>query len=185
MGQVQRISDRISLWDSKEELRVEITQGIEQKKVMLLILWLVAWTFCGVVFVVELIKQEDPGQQMYFGVLIGAWAFMFYRILRVTIWRLKGKEILILDKQSFRLRNAFGKMGKTHHFGIQHVKSLRLVKRSGQGFFEFMENSFWVIGNDKFEFNHMGKTYQFGKQLNEVEIKSMKRIMDKAIRRFS
>ena len=180
----QVISDRITVQEGENSTVIQISQQIEPWKRYALLGWLAAWLFCGVVFFIELTKRENPGEQMYLGVLLGVWLFIFYRILRVTIWRFIGKELITFSPGNVSIRNAFGNLGKRKDFNSQHIMAIKQVKNPKFTFFQFMENSFWVIGDNKFEFNYMKGTYQFGKQLSDKEIGSMKRILDKTFRKY-
>lgn len=186
MNEMKKLGERISLSEGPNEARIEITQKIETWKLAVLNIWLLCWLFCGVIFFLELNKvPEDQNDFKWFlGILLGVWGFIFYRILRVAIWRIAGKEIITFSPGKLHIKNAFGSLGKNQEFNLPHIPSIKEVKDPKNTFFHFMDKSFWVIGDNKFEFSYSNRTYQYGKQLEIHDIRTMKRLNEKFLRRF-
>ncbi|MFM7618296.1 MAG: hypothetical protein ACKO5Y_00495, partial [Bacteroidota bacterium] len=102
------IGKRIRIERSKEELKISIGQQIERWQEALLYAWILAWTFCGGVFIFYAFTSQVPSERMFFGVSAGLWAYFFYRIVKVLLWRKMGREILTFSKGKMQLQMAFG-----------------------------------------------------------------------------
>lgn len=178
------IGKRISVIQSKQELRIEITQQIERWQEALLIGWIAAWTFCGCVFLYYSFAPAERVQQIYFMILSAVWLFFFVRITKVYIWRKIGKEVITISSGKLSIRNAFGKMGKTQDFLFHNIFKLGLVKKDPTNFFAFLDNSFWIIGGDKVGFNYNGAKIMLGKQLSVKDSELLVRVIESGMREF-
>jgi hypothetical protein len=185
MSEGKMIGERIWFDRTKSHLEVVITQRVEFWKELLLILWLIGWLFCGIVFVYFLNQAEFQSQRVFLFVSLGFWAFFMFRISRVFFWRRIGKELINVGDGKITIRNQIGRFGKVQTYNLQHVKNIGLVKFSDRNFLQFMDQSFWIIGGDKLGFSYMSKKYQFGKQLNEKDYRALLFVVEKAIRSFS
>ena len=74
------IGERISFVKTKEQLSVIITQEVPRWKETLLLTWLMAWIFVGVLFIFELTQRTDQQERMFFTIVIAFWAFFLVRI---------------------------------------------------------------------------------------------------------
>jgi hypothetical protein len=179
----KQVSPRISFTKTNDFLEVRITQKIASWKEILLGLWLLLWAGCGLVFVIEAMKIEGA-QRWLFVVIIAFWAFFFFRIGKVFMWRRIGVEVLRFAEGKLSITNRFGSVGKPQFFSLDNVNALNEIKLDNTSFFQFMDNSFWIIGGDRLGFSHMSKQYQFGKQISEMEVRALKPMLNKALREY-
>ena len=49
----------------------------------------------------------------------------------------------------------------------------------------FLDNSFWIMGGDQFQFTYLDKTYLMGKYLSDKDVRSLKMVFEKALRQFA
>lgn len=178
------IGKRISVWRSKDQLTIEITQQIERWQEALLIGWLAAWSFCGIYFIGYAIIAPDTTQRIFFLLLSAAWLYFFVRITKVFIWRKKGKEIITLSNGKLILKNAFGNKGKSEEFPYHNIFKLGLVKADPTSFFAFLDDSFWIIGGDRVGFNFNGQKIRLGKQLSLNDSELLVRVIESGMREY-
>lgn len=178
----KQISKRVHFVRSPESLVITINQKVERWKESLLMAWLAAWLFCGIYFLAELIATTDSGLKTFLAISLAFWAFFLFRIGKVFFWRILGEEIIEITKETISIRNAMGPFGKKEVFRMNQIRKFGVIKYNSRSFFQFMDESFWIIGGDKFGFEYGGKRIQFGKQLNPKEVTALGRMLEKLFR---
>lgn len=178
------IGKRIRVSRSKENITIEITQKIERWQEAMLFFWITAWTFCGGAFLYYAFNAASQSEQIFFIICSSLWLFFFIRITKVFLWRLIGKEIIIITRDGMSLRNAFGTMGKRESFQHHNIFKLGLIKRDPSSFLAFLDDSFWIIGGERVGFSYSGRRVQLGKQLSLRDAELLLRVMESALREF-
>ncbi len=178
------IGKRIRIERSKNDFHIEITQKIERWQEAMLLFWLSAWTFCGGVFLFYAFNATNQTEQLFYIISSSLWLFFFVRISKVFFWRLAGKEIIDISSDGIRIRNSFGKWGKSQLFQQQNIFKLGLIKRESTSFLAFLDDSFWIIGGERVGFNYSGRRIQIGKQLSLRDAELLLRVIESAIREF-
>lgn len=165
-------------------MEVHIDQKIERWKESLLVAWLAAWLFVGLAVFFELQTTEVGSERTFYFIFLGFWAFFFFRIGKVFVWRRIGEEIIKISPGEMTIKNAFGKFGRTNHFKLNGLRSFGLAKYDQKSFLQFMDQSFWIIGGEKLGFEYHSKKYRLGKQLSDKDATALARLMDKSIETF-
>ena len=60
-------------------------------------------------------------------------------------------------------------MVKPINFFLENIAKLRKVELKENSYQSVFENSVWVRGTNKIEFEYMGKVYSFGRKLNDKD----------------
>jgi hypothetical protein len=178
------IGKRIKVTRSKEAITVEISQSIERWQEALLFTWLIAWTFCGSVFLYYAFNSTARTEQIFFIIASSLWLFFFVRIFKVLLWRRMGKEIIRLERGQMILKNAIGSRGKQETFNYPNIFKLGLIKRDPTSFLAFLDDSFWIIGGERVGFSHSGQKIRIGKQLQVKDAELLIRVIESAMRDF-
>ncbi|MFN0031551.1 MAG: hypothetical protein ACKVOR_05275 [Flavobacteriales bacterium] len=178
------IGKRISVVRSKQELTITITQKIERWQEAMLIGWLAAWVFVGCVFLYYTFTSDDGMQRIFFAVLSAIWSYFLFRISKVLLWRLMGRELLRFNQGKLHLKNAIGKMGRTEEFTFHNIFKLGLIRRDSINFMAFMDESFWIIGGDRVGFKYNGRQHGLGKQLSIRDAELLVRVMESALKEY-
>lgn len=176
------IGKRIKVTRSKEAITVEISQSIERWQETLLFGWLLAWAFCGSIFLYYAFASSVQSEQIFFIIASSLWLFFFVRIFKVLLWRRMGKEILRLERGQMTLQNAIGKSGKREVFRYANMFKLGIIKRDTTSFLAFLDDSFWIIGGERVGFSHSGNKVRIGKQLQIKDAELLIRVMESAMR---
>jgi hypothetical protein len=175
--EIKFISERVSYSKSPEETTVIITGRIDRLKETLLLTWLLAWTFCGIFIFIQLFMEYTREEKLYFIIFISFWLFFEYKILKVYRWRRWGKEYLRLTPEKLTIKKSVTDYAKAEEYFIENIKNWQLVTKSPTSFFQQMEKSFWMIGDDCIQFDYQGKTIYFGMQLIEKETNSILKLL--------
>lgn len=179
------IGKRISVVRSKTDIVISISQQIERWQEALLVMWLAAWTFCGVVFIKYLIYAQNGSERFFFGLSSVLWGYFFAKIARVYLWRKGGREIIRLSEGKLTLINAYWKKGKPEDFKLHNIHKLGLVKSDATSFLAFLDNSFWIIGGDRVGFNYGSQKVRLGKQLSTPDAERLVRTIESGMREFN
>lgn len=178
----RNIGERIKFRKVGKDLQVVIGQKIPRWQEALLVSWLAAWTFCGVFFIYALAVETDENLKLFIIVTISFWAYFFFRILKVVVWRIDGAEELSISKGEMHLRNRFWKFGKKKTFIVSNIRKFNVVPYNQRVFLQFLEHSFWTIGGDRMQIEYGGNVIRFGKQLQDKEALALGQVIDKSLR---
>jgi len=178
------IGKRIRVMREKDAINIEINQKIERWQEAMLLFWLMAWTYCGGVFLYYAFNANSQSEQIFFIISSSLWLFFFIRITKVFLWRIIGKEMIRISKEGVSVRNVFGSRGKKEIFQLQNIFKPGLIKRESTSFLAFLDDSFWIIGGERVGFSYSGRRIQLGKQLSLHDAELLLRVMESAIREY-
>lgn len=175
---MEYIGSRISVLEKEDELSIIVLNGATKQKNTSLLLWIIAWLFCGSVVLWQFFEIDDRQSKLTLMVWLSFWAYFAYVIIKAYRWRVAGKEVIkIKEGKLFIKRDQKGK-GKIAIYLLDHVQDLRIVKVK-KSFLNFLNDSYWLISGERLLFDYYGKTIKFGIQLEQKDasalLKRMKR----------
>lgn len=170
--------------ENKGQISFVIDQSIEKWKMMLLLGWLLGWTYCGGVFLYYFFQAPANSDRLFFGISSALWFFFFVRIGKVYLWRVMGKEVIQVSAEGLILQNAFGSRGKKEQFELGKIQQLGVVNKDNTNILHTLDDSFWVMGGERIGFIHKGDKIRLGKQLNTKETELLLMSLDSAIKGF-
>lgn len=176
------IGKRILVKRNRHEIIIEISQRVKRWQETLMLVWLIAWTFCGVVFLYHAFAGSNRSEQIFFIICSSAFLFFFVRIGKVFLWRIRGREIISMSKGKMQLQNAFGSWGKREIFLFENIFKLGIIKRDPTSFLGFLDESFWVIGGERVGFSNAGQKIRLGKQLSPKDAELLVRVIESGLR---
>jgi hypothetical protein len=154
------IGDRISI------LNLPAT---DRNKMRLLLLWLMAWTVCGIVVMANYFKITDENSRLFMIIYLSFWIYFEVSILRAFIWRRSGKEKLWVQNGILHYQREINRKGKIRQFQLDLISPLRLVDLKPTSFSDVMNQSFWVRGGERLEFQAQSKQIRLGMQITDEE----------------
>ena len=176
------IGKRIVVKRNHREIIIEISQRVKRWQETLMLLWLIAWTFCGIVFLYHAFAGSNRSEQIFFIICSSVFLFFFVRIGKVFLWRIKGREIISISNGKIQLQNAFGSRGKKEIFLFENIFKLGIIKRDPTSFLGFLDESFWVIGGERVGFSYAGQKIRLGKQLSPKDSELLIRVLESGLR---
>lgn len=190
------IGDRISVVDSEGETTIVIRPIRVLWKEILLLVWVLSFTFVGVVVFYLLAtgfsslsyptpptQQELDNQFIYGVVFLGFWAYFEYKTVKALLWYRFGKELLKIDSQALFLKKSILSYGKAHQYFFENIKNFSQRKNEETSFNMFFENAYWAMGTDALLFDYHGKTKSFGRRLDERTGKLLLRLIDDRVKK--
>jgi hypothetical protein len=109
------------------------------------------------------------------------WFYYLVRVGRSFFWMMWGKEMLKIDKISLTVKNSIKGYGKAKEFYLENIDKIRVSVPEKNSFQTAWENSPWIRGGERIEFDYMGKTVRFGRKLDEKESKLLFQVVTKRI----
>ncbi len=171
------IGKRISIQPKENELSIVILSFQDKVKNIFLFAWLFLWSLSGVIVLIQYFLLTNPDTKPAIIVWMGFWVYFEYKTIKAYRWRKFGKEIIkIRDGKLFYKRDVAGK-GKIKEYQSDFIKDLRVIESKENSFFENLNDSYWVIANEKLAFDYYGAEIKFGLQLDETDAKTLVRLI--------
>ena len=181
-----RIGDRITFDHSEDALRVDIRQQIPPAQMSLLSIWLVAW--CALEAAVVYFWTQEPNEGnawLGYAIYSAFWGFFAFRIGKVWLWRWRGREVLLIDREGVSVAMAFGQRGLPDFFAHGTYSTPRRIKENPQQILRTFEKAFWSMGGETLQFSSGKRTMVFGKQLSDRDADTLLKLIQSATRRMS
>ena len=177
------ISERISIQEESHRFSVIISGKIERWKESLLLFWLLAWSFCGSIFIYYFLADTPFQYSLPMFLLLAFWAYFELKIARVFLWRRSGFEHIEFNDDLFSIKNDLKGYGKKQKFDVREIDEFRGIIQSDKNFFAFMDQSFWVMGGEQIYFRYNSKDIIFGKQIDKKEEKTLLLVLNGALKK--
>ncbi|MCB0793382.1 MAG: hypothetical protein KDB88_01475 [Flavobacteriales bacterium] len=177
------LSDRVSMEETEGATSVVISARLKPAARTLLVTWTLAWTLCGAYMMWELIRMPPGEIRQYLLVFMAFWLYFEIRIGRALLWRLYGFELLRIKDGVFTIKDSIWGFGTARDHFLENVNDLRVLDIDEASWKWQMNESFWVIGGERLQFEHLGRTQAFGKGLTAEESRAVLKELQRAIGR--
>lgn len=163
------IGDRVSMLEKGNVLSFVVLPTTEKRKLNIMLLWLVAWTVCGIIVFVSYFKLNNSEAKMFTIVYLSFWFYFEFKIARAYLWKKYGKEkIWLKNGKLFYQKEVSGK-GKILEYDLNLIEDIDLIEVSKTSFSDTINQSFWIKGGERIQFRHQSKTIVLGMQLTDKE----------------
>ncbi|MBD3636309.1 MAG: hypothetical protein HUJ25_03125 [Crocinitomicaceae bacterium] len=194
----KKIGDRISMEDHEKSSTVVILPKRVLWKDILLISWVVCFSFAGL-YVIYLLffgginelkvgenfDQDIREQQIiYLAIFTGFWFYFEYVTLKTMLWYLFGKELIMIDTEGLWVKRSILSYGKSHRFFFENIKKLRYEKGDDTSLNQFLNNAYWSLGSDALFLEYKTKKKSFGRRLEEKEAKLLLRYINDRMKKW-
>jgi hypothetical protein len=182
MNKIEIIGKRISVLKDDEVASFVIKPTDANWKTHLLTAWLVLWTVSGCVVAVNYFSLTNTNYKLVVIMWLSFWAYFEFKIGKAFLFRKFGKEKIWVKGDKLHYWRDVAGRGKTLEFEKEVIKDLGLIEKKKNDFFQFMNESFWIIGGECISFNYGTKVYRLGIQLPEEDARELLRQMKFALR---
>jgi hypothetical protein len=165
------ISPRLSIVKKENVLSIVILPTGDKKKLGLLFLWLLAWSVCGIIVLVNYFTLKEANAKLYTIVYLSFWAYFEFSIARTFLWKKFGKEKIWIQNDIFHYQRELNKKGKILEYNLDLINKLKYLEISTASFTDSINQSFWVKGGERLELTAQGKVVRLGMQLSDEEAK--------------
>lgn len=163
------ISERVSVLDKDNVLSIVILPTTEKRKLNLMLLWLIAWTACGIIVFLNYFKLNNQDAKLFIIVYLSFWFYFEYKIARAFIWKKFGREKIWLKNGRLFYQKEINGKGKIKEYEIELINDLKLIELSHASFADTINQSFWIKGGERIQFQYLSKIVTLGMQLSDKE----------------
>jgi len=178
------IGERVSFVDDKNKLTVVIYPPNIGYKHKLLVFWSILWLAVGAYVTSQLFYVTTQKEQITLIIFLSFWLYFAVRVGRTLSYLTWGREFLKIDKQGLTIKFGTGKYGKSRRYFLENLQRFDVIAIKETSFQAIYESSPWVKGSNRMCFEYQGKTYSFGKKLNEKDTGLLYKLMLKRIEQF-
>jgi hypothetical protein len=167
------LSERISVVEASDSTSLIISPDYDQAKQKWLWLWVTLWSLAGIAVLLQLFGDYSKEEKLYLSVWLAFWFYFEYVGIYALLWKIKGFERLLINKDSFIYSKNLGKSGKKQIFPKQNISSLIPIAVSEKSLIFNLTNSYWNRGNEAVEIRVNGQNIRFGLKLSKPEAASV------------
>jgi hypothetical protein len=163
------IGKRISILKKDNLLSIVILPTGDKRKLGFLFLWLMAWTICGLIVMASYFQLKEANAKLYLIIYLSFWAYFEFNIARTYLWKRFGKEKLWVKEGILHYQREVNQKGKIKEFNLDLISRFRIVELSQAKFSDTINQSFWVKGGERLEFDSQSQLIRLGMQLTDEE----------------
>ena|SRR5690554_78863 len=178
------IGERISFVDKKDSISFVIYPPKIGRKKILILVWFALWVLIGGYVSAQFFQDYTQEEKLALFIFMVFWFYFAMRVLRTILFLFFGKEYIKLDKNSLRIKKATGSYGKSKQYFLENITKLNLIVLKDNSFQKVYDDSAWVRGTNRIEFEYFQKRHSFGRKLEEKDAKMMFQILTKRIEKF-
>lgn len=174
---MEYIGKRISIQRKENELSIVILSFKDKLKNKMLLIWAALWSLSGIVIASQYFTITDHDTKTAIIVWLGFWAYFEYKIVVAYKWRTSGSEKLRISKEMLFYKRSLGKGGKIKEYKIDLIKQLKIIETKENSFFENLNDSYWMMGNETISFDYNGADIKLGIQLDAADAKALLKLI--------
>ena len=180
------IGERISFKDQKDNVTFVIYPPKYGYKKNLLLVWFLLWLLIGGYVASQFFAGYTFSEQQKIAlfVFMAFWLYFAVRVLKALLYLFKGREFIKVDQTALRIKKATGQYGKAKQYFLENLTKLKVNDLQSNSFQRVFEDSYWVKGTDRIQFEYMGKHFGFGRKLDEQDAKMVFQIITKRINKY-
>ena len=187
MAKIKKLTTRITFKKHDDCQTIVISPTIERWQMNSLLVWLIAWSLCGLAFVYYMFFEMKSGKEVIiFGVLLMFWIYFEIRVARASLWRKFGLEVIRIDEKSLSIRDSIFKYGDAKIYDIAKInpEDIEDVYINPSSYGKVMNDSFWQVGQGTIALNYEGKTVYFGTQLENMDSGKLAKLLQKTLKEY-
>ena len=167
------ISERVSTVTNDKVFSLVILPTVDKRKLWILFFWLFAWTICGVIVFANYFRINNADAKTFIIVYLSFWFYFEYKIARAFLWKKFGKEKLWIRGGTLYYQREVSGKGKIKEFDINLITEFDYIELDHVSFADNFNQSFWVKGGERIEFECQGKIIRLGMQLDDKEAREI------------
>lgn len=167
------ISERISILRKPGVLSIVILPTADKRKLGLMFLWLFAWSACGVIVFANYFNVYERDAKLFIIIYLAFWSYFEFNIIRAYVWKRFGREKIWIQHGKLHYQREVNRKGKIREFNLDLVSEVNVIPFRAQNLADNFYQSFWVKGGERLEFTVQGRSYRFGMQLGEEEVRTV------------
>lgn len=169
---MQLIGNRISILEKEGKLSIVIFSYRRKMKNIFLIAWIIAFTLCGLLVLPEFKYAQENDRKIFWAVFIAFWVYFEILVLKALLWRLRGKEKIIITKDVVKIMKFVTGLERFKEYRLDQISNWKKILNDN-GLISSYENAYWFVGGECIGFDYYGRDIRFGNQLDDEEAKAL------------
>lgn len=178
------IGNRITFVDKKDSVSFVIYPPKLGRKKSFILIWFVLWLLVGGYVTTSFFQEFSKEEKLALVIFMLFWLYFAIRVLRTILYLYYGKEYIKLDNNCLRIKTATGNYGKSTQYFIENITKLSVVPLKEGSFKKIFEDSAWVRGANRIQFEHFKKNYSFGRKLDDKDSEMIFKILTRRIEKY-
>lgn len=178
------IGNRITFVDNQDSVSFVIYPPKLGWKKHLVLAWFVLFFGIGVYISTRFFLDFSKEEKLVLFIFMAFWLYFTIRVFRTLLYLYFGREYIKLDKTSLRVKTATGEYGKAKQFFIENVSKFKMESLKDSSFQKVYDDSPWVKGTPRINFEYYEKKYSFGRKLENKDAEMLYKILTKRIEKF-
>lgn len=155
---MKNAEDKVIFSKNNQSALVTIKAKITGWQETLLAVWVLAWTFCGIVVIASFFGEYSRDEKLMMLVYIVFWLYFEYKAVYAFIWKKYGTEYIKIDEEGFLYKRDIMGYGTPKKYFKENISKLNAIDLKDRSFVQSYYNSFWMVGNETINFIYLGKT---------------------------
>ncbi len=181
---MQLIGDRISILEKEKELSIVILSYRHPFKNILIISWMLLFTFCGVLAFREFIGAVEHDRRIFWMVFIGFWVYFEVSVLKACLWRWRGKEKILMSPGILKIKREVSGLESYKEYRMEQTGNWKRIIPDNRSISGFYENAYWFVGGERISFDFQGQEIGLGLQLKDEDVNELVRKLKHSYRFF-
>ena len=178
------IGERISFVDKKDSISFVIYPPKLGRKKTLILVWFALWLLIGGYVASQIFQDYSDQEKLALFIFMVFWLYFALRVLRTILFLFFGREYIKLDANSLRIKRATGQYGSAKQYFLENITRLSLVTLKENSFQKVYDDSPWVRGTNRIQFEYFQKKHSFGRKLDGKDAEMMFKIITKRIDKY-
>jgi hypothetical protein len=166
---IKAIGKRCSILVKDNVFSLVIMPTEQKKKVLLLLIWLLAWTIGGVIIIANYNTLSQQSSKLFVIIWLGFWAYFEYKIVTVYVWKQFGKEKFWIKNGTIYYQQYIKGTEKIDTYVLELASDFHFIPLDNRNYKDVFAQSFWVKGGERIEFTCQNKVVKIGMQLNDED----------------
>lgn len=179
------IGDKITASVEQKELIIKIPGTMPKWMEHALLSWIILWGIMGVYVFYYVLTSDLPEKNVFFfSAYLAFWAYFFWKSLYAYLFKKFGFELIAFDKDFLHYKRSIFSYGKVKKYKTSNIREFIKTEHDPKSFGQAYQKSFWVIGNERIQFQFLEKRIGLGMHLNEQETKSVKQLLNQHLKKI-
>ena len=160
---------RVSQERNNEGLLIKIKAFKDDGKQVVLTVWMLAWTFCGLAILSQIFFEPEPKMKTMLLIFGGFWAYFEFMVVKVFRWRRSGEEQILITEDKIHYGRTVKNRGFLKPYRKDLINKVRRIEDEGNTFVKVFGESYWIVGGHTLAMPIGGKVIYLGLRLSDKE----------------
>jgi hypothetical protein len=176
------IGERISFVEDRLKSSFVIYPGTKAVIKSLMGAWFAMWLVIGstMIWVFSTFVLRDQ-EFLIVVIFLVFWLYYAVKVGRSFFWIMWGKELIKVNEAALIYKRSVKNYGRATAYYLENISRIRVFQPKDNSLQAVWEDSPWVRGGERIEFDYLGKTIRLGRKLNEKDAKLFFSLLSKKV----